>query len=170
MERLSSPPQLEAMSVPDVPPDAIDRARELFGDLTEGRWEQARRKLHHDMRGRIEVVGRIADAWAHAASPTGGFERVGEPSARQFGDYTLVETPVTFRAGQGLGRVALDQEGKVAGLSIQYPRRHRLDPRPVRTLARGIPGVKALITTGRPRHARWRLPHPLGPRNPPSIT
>jgi hypothetical protein len=65
-------------------------------------------------------------------APLGGFERVGEPSAHQFGDYTVVELPLTFKAGEGLGRVALDQEGKVAGLSVQCPRRHRLDPRPVR--------------------------------------
>lgn len=146
--------------MPNVPPDAIDRARALFGDFTEGRWEQARGKLHQDMRGHVDVVGRIAHGWAHTASHAGGFERVGEPSARQFGDYTLVELPLTFKAGEGLGRVALDQEGKVAGLSVQYPRRHRLDPRPVRILARGIPGVRDLITVGRPRHAR-RLPRPV---------
>jgi hypothetical protein len=136
--------------MPDVPPDAIDRARELFGDVTAGRWQQVRGKLHQDMRGHPDVVGRIADAWAHTATPAGGFKRVGEPSARQFGDYTLVEVPVTFNAGQGLGRVALDREGRVAGLSVQYPRRRRLDPRPVRTLVLGIPGVKDLITIGRP--------------------
>ncbi len=146
--------------MPNVPPEAIDQADALFGDFTQGRWEQARGKLHQDMRGRVDVVGHIADWWAHEASPTGGFERVGEPSARQFGAYTLVEVPVTFKAGQGLGRVALDQQGKVAGLSVQYPRRHRLDPRPVRTLAHGVPGVADLITIGRPRHAR-RLPRPV---------
>jgi hypothetical protein len=146
--------------MPDIPPDAIDRARALFGDFTEGRWEQARSKLHQDIHGHPDVVGRIAHGWARTASPVGGLERVGQPSARQFGDYTLVELPLAFNAGEGLGRVALDQEGKVAGLSVQYPRRHRLDPRPVRILARGIPGVENLITHGRPRHAR-RPPRPV---------
>ena len=145
--------------MPDVPPDAIDRAQALFGDLTEGRWEQAREKLHQDMAGHVDVIGLIAHGWAHPASPAGGVERVGEPSARQFGDYTVVELPLTFNAGEGLGRVALDQEGKVAGLSVQCPRRHRLDPRPVRILVHGIPGVRDLITLGRPRHGR-RLPRP----------
>ncbi len=144
--------------MPNVPPDAVDRTRALFGDFAEGRWEQARGKLHQDMHGRVDVVGRIAHWWADTASPAGGFERAGEPSARQFGDYTLVEVPVTFKAGQGLGRVVLDQRGKVAGLSMQYPRRHRLDPRPVLTLAHGIPVVKDLITIGRSRHARLRRP------------
>jgi hypothetical protein len=146
--------------MPDVPSDAIDRARALFGDFTEGRWEQARAKLHQDIRGGGDVVGRIADAWANPASPGGGLKGVGQPSTCQFGDYTLVELPLTFKAGEGFGRVALDQHGKVAGLSVQYPRRHRLDPRPVRTLGRGIPAVTDLIMIGRPRHAR-RLPRPV---------
>lgn len=143
--------------MPHVPPDAPGRARALFDDFTDGRWEQARGKLPKDMRGHVDVVGRIAQGWAHIASPIGGFERVGEPSARQFGDYTVVELPLTFKADEGLGRVALDQEGKIAGLSMQYPRRHRLDPRRVRILAHGVPRVRDLITVGRPRHAR-RLP------------
>jgi hypothetical protein len=151
---------MEAVAMPDVTPGAIDRARGLFGDFTEGRWDQARAKLHDDMCGPVDVVGRVAHWWADTASPVGGFSRVGEPSAHQFGDYTLVEVPVTFKAGQGLGRVALDQEGKVAGLSMQYPSRHRLDPRPVRMLAGGIPGVRDLITIGRPRHSR-RLSRPV---------
>jgi len=147
----------------NVPPDATDRARLLFGDFTEGRWEQARAKLHEDMRGQVDVVGHIAHWWAPTTSAVGGFERMGEPSARQFGDYTVVELPLTFKAGEGLGRVALDQEGKVAGLSVQCPRRHRLDPRPVRILAHGIPEVRDLIEVGRPRHAR-RLPRPVSNR------
>jgi hypothetical protein len=145
--------------MPNVAPDAADRARALFGDFTEGRWDQARAKLHEDMRGQVDVVGRIAHGWASTASPVGGFERVGEPSASQLGDYTVVELPLTFQAGEGLGRVALDQDGKVAGLFMQCPRRRRLDPRPVRILTRGIPEVRDLIRVGRPRHAR-RLPRP----------
>jgi hypothetical protein len=144
--------------MPDVSPDAVDRARELFSDFAQGRWEQARGRLHPDMRGRVDVVGRIAGWWAPAGSAVaGGLARVGEPSARQFGDYTLVDVPVTFTAGEGFGRVALDQDGAVAGLSLHYPRRHRLDPRPVRILVHGIPATRDLITVGRPRRGRRAL-------------
>jgi hypothetical protein len=59
------------------------------------------------MRGHVDT-GRIARGWTTSASSFGGFVRMGEPSARQSGDYTLVEVPLTFRAGEGLGRVALD--------------------------------------------------------------
>jgi len=68
--------------MPNVPPDAIDRARALFGDFTEGRWEQARGKLHQDMRGRVDVVGHIAHWWAHTASPRAvSSARVSRPRA-----------------------------------------------------------------------------------------
>jgi hypothetical protein len=130
------------------------QARALFGDFIEGRWEQARRKLHEDMRGHVDIVGRIADGWADPASPVGGSRRLGAPSTRQFGDYTVVELPLTFNAGEGLGRVALDQEGKVDGLSMQRPRCHRLDPRHVRIVVHGVPAVRDLITAGRPHRSR----------------
>ena len=142
----------------NVPPGAADRARALFGDFIEGRWEQTRGEFHENIRGHVDT-GRIAHGWAQAASSAGGFERVGEPSARQFGDYTVVEVPLTFKAGECLGRVAFDQEGKVAGLSVQCPRRRRLDPRSIRVFVHGIPGVMDLITLGRPGRAR-RPPRP----------
>ena len=49
----------------DVPPDAADRARALFGDFAEGRWEQTRGEFHENMRGPVDA-GRI---------PTGGHTR-----------------------------------------------------------------------------------------------
>jgi len=138
-----------------VPPGAAGRARALVGDFTGGRWEQARGEFHENMRGHVDS-GRIAHGWDQAAGSAGGVTRIGEPSARQFGGYTVVDVPLSFNAGEGLGRVALDQEGKVAGLSMQYPRRGRLDPRPVRIFVHGIPGVSDLITPGRPGRARYR--------------
>lgn len=59
--------------MPNVPPDAIARARALFGDFIEGRWEQARGEFHEDMGGHLDVR-RIALGWAHTASSAGGFE------------------------------------------------------------------------------------------------
>ena len=142
----------------NVPPGATDRARALFDDFIEGRWEQTRGEFHQNMRSHLDS-GHIAHGWDHAANSGGGVKRIGDPSARQFGDYTVVDVPLTFSAGEGLGRIALNPEGKIAGLSMQYPRRGRLDPRPVRIFVHGIPGVTDLITLGWPRRAR-RPPHP----------
>jgi hypothetical protein len=162
-----------------VPPDATSRARALLGDFIEGHWEQTRGEFHNNIRGHLDS-GRIAHGWDHATSSGGGIMRIGEPSARQFGDYTVVDVPLTFNAGQGLGCVALDQQGKVAGLSMQYPRRSRLDPRPSapsctespgsqtssRTVGPAVPTRRALSTNPRNRQASqeakpgglWRLP------------
>jgi hypothetical protein len=147
-----------------VPPGAAGRARALVGDFTEGRWEQTRGEFHKNIRGHLDS-GSIAHGWDHAASSGGRVKRIGEPSARQFGEYTVVDVPLTFNTGEGLGRVALDHAGKVAGLSMQYPRRGRLDPRPVRTFVHGIPAVTDLITLGRPRRARHRRAPSTNPRN-----
>src|SRR6266568_4726202 len=42
-------------SMTDVPPDAADRARALFGDFAEGRWEQTRGEFHENMRGPVDA-------------------------------------------------------------------------------------------------------------------
>jgi hypothetical protein len=141
--------------VADVPPGAVDRGRAVFGELIEGRWEQTRGKLRQDIRGHADTGQLIALEWAP--------ERAGEPSARQFGEYTVVELPLTFNAGEGTGRVALDQEGRIAGLFLQCPRRGRLDPRVVRTLLFGIPEARELLRRGRPH----RFPRPARPASNP---
>ena len=46
----------------------------------------------------------------------GEFERHGEPSAHQAGDFTVVDVPLFFEAGERTGRVSYDQDARVAGL------------------------------------------------------
>jgi hypothetical protein len=47
----------------DVPAGAADRARALFGNFIEGRWEETRGEFHENIRGRLDA-GRIAHGWA----------------------------------------------------------------------------------------------------------
>ena len=129
----------------DVPREREDKARALFGDLIAGRWEQARQELDVSMRRHADAE-RIARGWTHVADPAGNFERMGAPSARQSGDYTVMDVPLTFRAGQAIGRVVLNRDGKVAGLSLEYPRRHRLDPRPVQGFVLRNPEVAGFFS------------------------
>jgi hypothetical protein len=115
----------------DIPPEVKDRAQRLFGDLTEGRWEQARAEFDVTLRGRVDAE-RIARGWANVAGAAGRFEGIGDLATRRSGDYTLVLVPLTFGNGKAIGRMVLGPDGEVAGLSLEYPRRRRLDPRPVR--------------------------------------
>ena len=120
----------------------------LFGDLIEGGWEKARREFDVNLRGHVDV-DRIARGWTHVADSLGSFERMGAPSAQQSGDYTVVDVPLTFGAGEAIGEVVFGHDGKVAGLLLEYPRRHRLDPRRVHTFVLRNPDMAGL------QHARF---------------
>jgi hypothetical protein len=114
----------------DVPPDVKDRAQRLFGDLTEGRWEQARSEFDMTLRGRADP-DRLARGWTNVVGSVGRLEGIGGLSTLRSGNYTLVLVPLTFRNGKAIGRMVLNRDGEVAGLSLEYPRRRRLDPRAV---------------------------------------
>jgi hypothetical protein len=119
--------------------------------------------------GRVIVLAaeRVIVYTLNAVTPSGGsFEGVGALSARQSGSYSVVRAPLTFQAGDATAYVALDRDGKVAGLGMEYPRWHRLrlrrsvrffaigngDPEVSRTLhASGMPGPPP----GPARGNRW---------------
>jgi Protein of unknown function (DUF3887) len=126
----------------EIPPGTESRARSLFGDLIEGRWEKARREFDAGLRGHADA-DQIARGWTNVTRPGGSFEGMGAPAARQSGGYTVVSVPLTFQAGDATGRAVLGRDGKVTGLALEYPRRRRLDPRRVYvfTVGNGDPEV-----------------------------
>jgi len=130
----------------DIPADATDRARALFGDFIEGRWGEARPEFDASSGDRA-FVDRFARGWRDMADSAGSFKRMGAPVARRSGDCTVVDVPLMAGHGEATGKVAFDTEGKVTGLAIKYPRRHRLDPRPVRVFFLGNPEILGLRRT-----------------------
>jgi len=118
------------------PPDAENRARALFGDLIEGRWEQAYAQFGASMHGHVDA-DLIARGWTHVADSAGSFQRMDVLATRQADDHTVVDVLMTFQAGDAIGRVILGRDGKVSGLTMEYPRRRRLDPRRVRSFVLG---------------------------------
>lgn len=132
----------------DIPHDAANRARALFSGLVEGRWEEACQQFGEYLSVRADPA-RLAAGWTRAAGSVGGFTRMGDPAARQVGEYTVVDVALAFAAGKATGRVAYDHHGKIAGLSLQCRRRHRLDPRRVGGFALRSPDAAELITLGR---------------------
>jgi hypothetical protein len=126
----------------NIPPAAADRAQALFGDLIEGRWAEARREF--DVRLTAHAVDRLATEWRDMADSAGSFKRAGAPVARQSGDFTVVDVPLIAGRGEAIGTVVINTDGKVTGLALEYPRRHRLDPRRVRTFFLGDPETLGL--------------------------
>jgi hypothetical protein len=126
----------------EIPPDAESRARSLFTDLIEGRWDKATREF--DPGVRHADADQIARAWTTMTSAAGSFQAMGASSARQSGGYTVVSVALTFHDGDVSGRAVLGGDGKVAALGLQYPRRHRLDPRRVHvfSVGNGDPDVR----------------------------
>jgi uncharacterized protein DUF3887 len=111
-------PRTGAPMTRTVPPGTAERAVAIFADLIEGRWEEARRDFGDRMRASHDA-DRLASGWAHNASQVGAFERMGEPSARQSGDDTIIDIPLYFEAADATGRIAFDNDGKVTGLSVR---------------------------------------------------
>lgn len=101
-------------------PGAADKAVELMTELSQNRWEAVRRDFDPTMAAQLDA-DRVAAAWAQVTGMVGRYEGMGDPFARQLGDYTVVDVPLEFEAGQMTGRVSYTQTGQVAGLYILQP-------------------------------------------------
>jgi hypothetical protein len=96
-------------------PGARELAAQLFGDLVAGRWAAVCAQFGPAVAARLDPAG-LAAAWAQVIGLAGQFERRGEPAAARAGDYTVVDVPLFFEAGERTGRVSYDQDARVAGL------------------------------------------------------
>ncbi|MBV9794941.1 MAG: DUF3887 domain-containing protein [Actinobacteria bacterium] len=96
-------------------PDARDRAGQLLADLLAGRWAAVGAQFGAAVAARMDPP-RLAAAWATVIGLVGEYERHGAPSVYQAGDFTVVDTPLFFAAGERMARVSYDRDGEVAGL------------------------------------------------------
>jgi hypothetical protein len=98
-------------------PGAAEKATQLMIDWVEARYDQATANFNQTMAERM-TAGGLSDAWARLAGLVGRYEGMGEPAARQAGDLTIVDIPMSFEASEMKGRVVYDKDGKVAGLFV----------------------------------------------------
>jgi hypothetical protein len=101
--------------MPPVVPGARELAAQLFGDLAAGRWAAVCAQFGPAVAARLDPSG-LAAAWAQVIGMAGEFERRGAPMAYRAGDYTVVDVPLFFEAGERTGRVSYDQAARVTGL------------------------------------------------------
>jgi len=101
-------------------PAAAERATQLMIDWIEGRYGQVTADFNQIMAEKMSADG-LADAWAQLAGLVGRYEQMGEAAARQAGDLTIVDIPMTFEASEMKGRVVYDKDGKVTGLFVLAP-------------------------------------------------
>ena len=102
--------------------DAAERAVTVATDVLENRMDDARPSFNAEVLAAFtdEVRG---DAMATVAGLVGAFEGFGqgEPFVRRVGDYTVVDIPLRYEAGDMKARVAFDAGEKVAGFFILAP-------------------------------------------------
>jgi len=108
-------PRTGAPMADTILPGAGERAASLLADVAEQRWEQATSGFSQRMATALDAQ-RLAAAWAQVVGLAGAYEGMGEPVARQAGDYTVVDVPLRFEAAEMTGRVSYDRAGQVAGL------------------------------------------------------
>jgi len=95
-------------------------AIEIFGALAAGEWEAVHRRFDPTMSEALPV-DRLADTWATVVGTVGAYERPGEPFVRGQGDYTVVDVPLAFEAGDLTGRISFAADGTVGGLFVLNP-------------------------------------------------
>jgi Protein of unknown function (DUF3887) len=102
--------------------DAAERAVEVTTDVLGDRMDRARPFFNAEVLEKFtdEVRG---DALATVTGLVGAFEGfgAGEPFVRRIGDYTVVDIPLRYEAGDMKARVAFDTDEKVAGFFILAP-------------------------------------------------
>ncbi|TCO59598.1 DUF3887 domain-containing protein [Actinocrispum wychmicini] len=106
----------------DLLPGAADRAVVILGDFLSGRADAVVAEFAPETLAKPEAdPDAIASASAQVAGLVGAFERMGEPVVSPLGDYTLVNVPLSFEAGEMKGRVSFTADGKVSGLWVLHP-------------------------------------------------
>lgn len=103
-----------------VLPGVGEHAVALLAELSAGRWEAVRRDFDETMLAALDAA-RIAAVWAQVVGAVGCYERLGEPFVRQLGDFTVVDVPLHFEAGEVTGRVSYGRAAMVAGLHLLPP-------------------------------------------------
>lgn len=101
-------------------PGAADHAVVLLADLMAGRYAEVRRDFTDTMLAALDDA-KLADTHAQVASMVGAYEGMGEPFARAQGEFTVVDVPLRFEAGEMTGRVTYRADGAVAGLFVLRP-------------------------------------------------
>jgi len=99
---------------------AEERAVEIFAELAAAQWQAVHERFDETMAAALGVE-KLADTWATVVGTVGGYEQPGPAFVRRQADYTVVDLPLAFEAGDMTGRVAFRGDGRVAGLFVLNP-------------------------------------------------
>jgi hypothetical protein len=107
----------EPMRQQPLLPDAAERAIALFVEYVDGDYDEVRRDFTEQMLKAVDTE-KLTSTWAHVTAFYGAYEGMGEPFVRPLHGMTVVDVPLRFEAGEMVGRVSFDTDGKVAGMFV----------------------------------------------------
>ena len=96
-------------------PDAGDRAMRLLDNLISGHWAAVCATFDASLAEKLDAR-QLAAAWAQVIGLIGRYERRDAPSVFQAGDYTVVDIPLYFEAGERISRISYGRDARVAGI------------------------------------------------------
>ncbi|MEU8264254.1 DUF3887 domain-containing protein [Micromonospora sp. NPDC048999] len=103
-------------------PGSAEKAIAVFVGLACGDWEAVRADFDTRVAQALPDADAVAATWAALAGRYGRYEQqMGEPFTYQLGDFTVVDIPLRFEAGEQIGRVSFNPDGTVAGLFVLPP-------------------------------------------------
>jgi hypothetical protein len=103
-----------------IVPGAAGHATQLVIDWIADDYAAMSRDFNDEVREKASAKTMSA-AWAQVTGMVGAYEGMDEPVVRQWGDYTVVDIPLRFEAGDMSARVSYDTDGKVAGVFVLDP-------------------------------------------------
>jgi hypothetical protein len=104
----------------EILPGAAELALAVFAALFQGLDDQVAADFDETMRAQLPLA-KLGDVRLQLRDMVGGYEGAGEPFVRRIGKHTVVDVPLEFEAGPMKGRVAYDQESRIAGLFVLNP-------------------------------------------------
>lgn len=103
-----------------VLPGAGELALALIGAFFDGLDDQVIADFDETMLAQLPAE-KLDDVRLQLLDLVGSYQSAGEPFVRRIGKHTVVDVPLEFEAGPMKGRVAYDQESRVAGLFVLNP-------------------------------------------------
>ncbi len=104
----------------EIVPGAAELALAVFGALFAGLDDQVAAGFDETMSAQLPVA-KLGEVRTALRDMVGGYEHTGEPFVRRIGKHTVVDVPLQFEAGPMKGRVAYDQDRRIAGLFVLNP-------------------------------------------------
>ncbi len=98
----------------------IPRAEAAYHHLESGDYRPVADQMTFVVQ-RLLTEKKVLGVWSKTTTQCGRLESLGTSFARPSGATTVVETPLSFEAGEYVGRIAYNRRGKIAGMVILPP-------------------------------------------------